>query len=241
MTETEPLYSNRASLYDPIYSFKDYKEESLRLTQLLEQRGLKAQSEVLVVACGTGQHELFLKAQYAVTGTDKNPEMLSLARAKNPELEYFLSDMESLSLDKRYDALLCLFSSIGYVHGEAALRQTLLGFREALKAGGLVVIEPWILKSSFRPNHVSMQTYLSEELALCRQCQGQLDGDVADLTFHWLVTRKGQETEYFKDHHRMWFCSHELMTQAMEDAGFEVETVSDGWKNGRGLYIGRAR
>ncbi len=55
----------------------------------------------------------------------------------------FVADMAALRLERRYDAVLCLGSSIGYLRNLAAVKQAFECLRAHLRADGVVIVEPW--------------------------------------------------------------------------------------------------
>lgn len=119
------MFTNSADLYDVIYSFKDYASEATKIHALIQERYPGAKT-LLDVACGTGMHMAALSAYYEVDGLDLQPELLAFARERNPSATIYQADMREFHLDKTYDAVTCLFSSIGYV-------QTLQGLSQAIE------------------------------------------------------------------------------------------------------------
>ena len=108
-------YSKLAKIYDALYSFKNYEAEAKRLHEIISEKKTSPGNALLDVACGTGTHLSFLKKYYAVEGTDLTPEMLEVARARNPEITFHQGEMRSFDLGRRFDVVTCLFSSIGYM------------------------------------------------------------------------------------------------------------------------------
>ena len=71
-----------AQQYDVLYQDKDYDAETDLLERVFAAHGL-AGNAILDLGCGTGQHALRLARRgYEVTGVDRSPEMLSIARVK---------------------------------------------------------------------------------------------------------------------------------------------------------------
>ena len=133
-------YGSCAKYYDAIYHWKDYRAESQRLHALLLAEGVPDGARLLEAACGTGTHLSHLMAWYRASGFDGSPEMLALARAKlPPEVELWLADMTSVRVREPVEALLCLFSSIGYLHGEDRLSAAARAFAQALVPGDYLV------------------------------------------------------------------------------------------------------
>lgn len=73
----------------------------------------KEHPEVLELACGPGNITKFLLDKcpdFKLLGTDLAPNMIELAKINNPSAEFKIFDSkEILTLDKKYDALVCGF------------------------------------------------------------------------------------------------------------------------------------
>ena len=70
---------------------------------------------LLDVACGTGKHLERLAQDHSVEGMDLDAALLELALRRLPGVPLHQADMTSFELGRRFDAVVCLFSSIGYV------------------------------------------------------------------------------------------------------------------------------
>src|SRR5712671_73239 len=110
------MFSASTEFYDLIYStFKDYGAETAQITGLLREIVPSCRT-VLDVACGTGEHARRLAALgFAVDGLDLDPAFVRIAQHKHPAGRFVEADMSHFQLPHRYDAVLCLFSSIGYL------------------------------------------------------------------------------------------------------------------------------
>lgn len=243
--DEQRMYGERAELYDPIYHWKDYAAEAARVSALLAELGIADGSRVLEAACGTGSHLVHLQHRYRVSGFDLSDGMVAVARAKLPaeaEVELFRADMADFAVPAPFDALLCLFSSIGYVHPEPRLRAAASCFARAVRPGGAIIIEPWLAPGVYQPGRLTMQTYDGPDLKLSRACISAQEGELAVMDFHWLVARKGaREVEHFVDRHELWLCPIERMQAIFEEAGFETRIAPDGLAAQRGLLLGRRR
>jgi len=237
----ESIYEARPELYDKIYSFKDYAAEAARLRELLHAEGVPDGSSVLEAACGTGAHLVHLRAWFRLRAFDKNPAMLAVAREKLPELPLFEADMCDFRVDEPAQALLCLFSSIGYVHDEERLRMAGRAFASALVPGGVLILEPWLTREDCAPGFPSMHTYQDDDLKLCRQAVTRIEGDLSVFDMHWLVARRHEGVEHFVERHELRLYPRETMRSALEDAGFDARFEPEGLMPRRGLHIGRKR
>lgn len=237
--ENQSLYDRRAALYDAIYHFKRYDAEAERLREMLGQRGVGDGSRVLDVACGTGSHLDQLRRWYDVSGLDLNEGMLAIARQKLPDVSLELGDMADFTVERPRDAVLCLFSSIGYLLTREQLEAAARCFAAALRPGGVLVVEPFIEPEEYVEGRIMLQTHDGEELKCARACVSQLDGEHAVLDFNWLVLRSGQpEVEHFVERHRLWLCPGALIAETLEQAGFAVELEPRGLIPDRNVLVG---
>jgi len=106
--------------------------------------GCEPGAEILDCPCGFGRHSIPLaRAGFRVVGADRSQVLLDEARrrADGLELELVRADYRELPLpDDRFDAVLNLFTSIGYTGSEGdtkALRE----FRRVLRPAGRLVLE----------------------------------------------------------------------------------------------------
>ena len=138
-----------AELYDIFYADKPYDKEAAFVHRCLQQYSVGTPHRVLELACGTGSHALELeKKGYKILATDYSTDMLACARRKAAqvlsEVAFCHYDMRTLDLPyEPFDAVICLFDSVGYVATNEALEQVLKGVRRHLRPNGLFVFEFW--------------------------------------------------------------------------------------------------
>jgi SAM-dependent methyltransferase len=136
-------------LFDELYlkTYADHepgdpREEALGAANLA---GVEPPAEVLDAPCGYGRHSVVLaEAGYRVTGADRSQVLLDEARRRSGGRdwpEWVRADHRELPFDDAsFDAVLTLFSSLGY-RGEEGDRATLREFRRVLRPAGALVIE----------------------------------------------------------------------------------------------------
>ncbi|CAN5338953.1 class I SAM-dependent methyltransferase [soil metagenome] len=96
---------------------------------------------VLDVPCGFGRHAGALhRAGHRVTGVDLSADQLSLAAEHNAGPTYVQGDMR-IPPPGPFDAVLNLFSSIGYFDEQDEDLRALRAWHDALVPGGVLVIE----------------------------------------------------------------------------------------------------
>jgi SAM-dependent methyltransferase len=232
------MYSSTAHLYDALYSFKDYAGEAAEIHALIEERRPGART-LLEVAAGTGKYLEQFRRWYEVEGTDIEPTMLAVARERLPDVPLHEADMTGFDLGRRFDAVACLFSSIGYVKTEERLRAALAAMARHLEPGGVLAVDPWFGPDRWLGRHVAALFVDEPELKIARMNNAGREGDVAVMDMHHLVgTPDG--VEHIVARHELGLFTDEQYRGAFDAAGLDVEHFPDAL-NGRGRYLGVKR
>jgi SAM-dependent methyltransferase len=235
------MFTQSEHLYDLIYSqMKDYREESRAVAALVREQHPTAHS-VLDVACGTGEHARWLRADagFDVDGIDLDPAMIAIAARKNPEGAFATHDMRSFDLGRRYDAVLCLFSSIAYVLTIENLTRTLERFRDHIAENGVVIVEPWFGPGVLEHGRISVQTFEATDTKVVRMVHCEVIDRLSRLRFEYLVGN-GDGIEHLSEVHDAGIFSVEEMLDCFDRAGLDVTHDPVGIF-GRGLYIATRR
>ena len=87
---------------------------------------------------------------YRVSGLDLSEDMLALARTKCPGLTFPCGNLIGFRLQTDFDAMICLYGSIGFVKTADALRAALHSIARHLRPDGLAPIAPWSTMEEFR-------------------------------------------------------------------------------------------
>ncbi|MBY9003470.1 MAG: class I SAM-dependent methyltransferase [Candidatus Lokiarchaeota archaeon] len=232
------MYDNYAEIYDLIYEFLDYEKTAKKIKKLILKNKRTEVNTLLDIACGTGRHLHYLKKDFKCTGVDISDQMLDVARKNYPDIRFIQADMIELDLKEKFDAIICLFSSIGYVKTYENLEKTIINFANHLKQGGVVIIEPWLTKSNAIAGLASMTTYESDDIKIARQCVTKIAGDITPFEMHYMIAKKNEDVIYFKDHHELGLFDTDKTIQMMEEAGIETKYLDKGLETERGLFIG---
>ncbi len=232
------MYARSAQFYDPLYRAmgKDYGAEARHLHEIVETRKRSLGNALLDAACGTGLHLQHLREWYDCEGIDVDRAMLSIAATRVPDVRLHCMDMIGFHLDRKFDAIVSLFGSVGYLPNAGRLDQVVRDMARHLNPGGVVVVEPWFSPEKWEDGFVSALFVDEPDLKISRMAVSRRDGNVSILNFHFTIAqRDGVRT--FTEPHRMTLFTEAEYRHAFAAAKLEVEFDPVG-VDGRGLYIG---
>lgn len=207
--------------YDIIHSDKNYKHESAIISSIVGSK-----RTLLDVACGTGNHLVYLSNVYDCSGIDINQKMVEVARSKG--LDVNCGDMRSFKIDKKFDAITCLFGSIGHLLSYQDLCNALVCFKEHLNVGGVILLEPWVFLDQYIPRTVSRQ--ISDNVRVTSK--NTLSGNIATLEKTYAIYGE----EYVTTIDICCFTEEEYMS-AIDIAGLNVEKLNAKLDLVNGLYL----
>jgi SAM-dependent methyltransferase len=234
------MFRSTAHVYDLIYEAagKDYAGESAALVALIEERQPRART-LLDVACGTGGHLVHLKDRFEVAGVDLDGSMLEQAGRRLPDVPLLVGDMRTLELGRRFDVVVCLFSSVGYMANTDELSAAVVSMAAHLEQGGVLVVDGWIRPEAWRdPGTVHVECGRDDTTVVARVGRSQRDGNRTRLEMHHLVgTIDG--VELLVDEHDLTLFTDDEYRTAFRDTGLEPE-VLPGPHADRDRYIAAA-
>jgi SAM-dependent methyltransferase len=233
------MFSRTARYYDLIYSeFKNYRAESAKVAELIRLYNPNYKT-ILDVACGTGEHARFLTEQHGfdVDCLDIEPSFVEIAASKLKASRVHLGDMTSFQLPNKYDVVLCLFSSIGYVRTLEGVHDALERFRDHLAPAGLMVVEPWFEPGGFVAGRFSVDVARAEDVVISRLSHTSVQGTLSQIQFEYLIgTASG--IEHSSETHVLGLFTREQLMESFEDCGLAVEYDPVGLFD-RGMYVAR--
>jgi SAM-dependent methyltransferase len=230
------MFDKSAQLYDAIYAFKDYAAEAEQAHGLIHEHKRCPGRALLDVACGTGGHVAGLARHYDVEGLDLDGELLDVARRRHPEVIFHRADMVDFDLGRRFDAVVCLFGSVGYVRTLDRLRAAVGNMVRHLEVGGVLLLEPWLGPDVYEAGRPFAVFVDEPELKVARLNVTAVEGGCAVLDFHYLVATP-QGIEHVRERHELGLFTDAQYRSALGDAGLEVHHDAEGFA-GRGLYLG---
>jgi ubiquinone/menaquinone biosynthesis C-methylase UbiE len=232
------LYSELAGYYDVIYSRKDYKGETVRLRELIQENLQSPGKNLLEVACGTGRYLEHIEKHFSCSGIDLNPEMLRVARRRLKKTTVEQGDMRAFNLGLQFDVVLCLFSSIANLKNYRELRQTMKNISNHLLPGGVFILGPFLHPGEFLPKGSRLFTYESPDLKVARIDTPKLRGNKVMLDFHWLIAEKGKPIKYIpNDQHELIMFTQQQYLESMRLAGLTPRFLKGEKSAGNPLYL----
>ncbi len=155
MTITKPNFFSEGSPYlnHPLLTPERTANE---IDFILAQIKVSPNGRILDVGCGPGRHSLELvRRGYPVVGIDPSPAMISAARQRaaemNVQVDFRQINGEEFNSTEKFEAAICLFTTLGQINLEQDNRQLISQLAEVLKPGGYLVLEVpnynWVVKN----------------------------------------------------------------------------------------------
>jgi ubiquinone/menaquinone biosynthesis C-methylase UbiE len=202
------------------------REQALAAARLAE---VEAGAEILDCPCGFGRHAIPLaEAGYRVTGLDRSETQLAEAERRRGEREwprFVRGDYRDLPFeDGSFDAVLTLFSSLGYLERDGDVG-VLSELRRVLRPGRTLVVETLhrdaLARGAAMRRWVSWQRLADDWLFLEEQSMDWSKGSLS--ADRLLVSPTGERIERSFDLH---VYSAKEWVEMLRDAGFtEIEAL----------------
>jgi SAM-dependent methyltransferase len=190
----------------------------------------------LDVACGTGEHaRLLAERGFVVDGLDVDATFVRLARQKHSAGRFFEADMANFQLSARYDVVMCLFSSIGYLRTLDRVFCALKCFREHLAPGGVIIVEPWFAPGVLDEKRVGRNSGEADGIHIVRTSKIELEQRLSRLHFDYEITDAGG-TRHATEVHELGLFSNEELLDTFRAVGLLPEYDPKGPAD-RGLYV----
>jgi SAM-dependent methyltransferase len=227
-----------ARMYDLLYEDrKSYPDEAARVTDLVRARRPGATS-LLDVGCGTGAHlAAFARHFTDVAGLDAAAPMIERAAERLPDAALHVADMRDFDLGRRFDAVVSMFSAIGYLATVADLEQAAAAMSRHLADDGVLVVEPWFFPERFTPGHIAAHSLKYGDHGIARVARSTLEGGrTTRIDIHYLLGDPDTGVRHSTDIDRLTLFTHDEYRDAFGKAGLDVEHLDT--KGTPGLFIG---
>ncbi len=230
-------FSSSAHIYDVLYQqIRDYEAQARQIRDWVRMRRPTARS-LLDVACGTDLHLSYLRTWFDVAGVDVSATMARVAGIRTPAASIYVGDMRDFQLNHRFDAVICLFSSITYARTLEGLNATLATFARHLAPGGVAIVEPFIPPEAWQDDVLGLRTADGNDRKIAMVDRAVRTGrDVRREIAYVVATPEGLEQIY--EEHRFHLFTRAEYENAFRQAGFLTEFDETGFVEGRGMYLG---
>jgi len=229
------MFRDSAHIYDLLYGSDRYESEARDLVALIEQHAPGARTQ-LDVACGTGGHLRQLKSRFDVVGVDLDAGMLEQARAHDASIEFVEGDMRSFNLHRTFDAVVCLFSSIGYMLSEEDLHAAVANLGRHLSDKGVLIVDGWVRPDEWKGD-VGLDAMLGEDdnTKVTRVSRSVREGNRTILNMEYLIATQ-DAIEHIAERHELRLHTPEEYDAAFAAAGLKTVKVDSPWQ-GRERYV----
>jgi SAM-dependent methyltransferase len=217
------LYNDLAWTWPIISPPESYVDETGEVIRLIKKYALIPVNRVINFGCGGGHNDHTLKRHFQVTGVDISENMLSLARALNPEVTYVPGDMRAVRLGDRFDAV-TIFDAISYMRTIESLRAAFNTAFSHLRPGGVFVTSVEECADDFRQNKTYVHANSRDDIEITL-IDNYYDPDPNDTWYEchliYLIRQRGELT-IETDCHLLGLFPLRTWLDEMAGAGFIV-------------------
>lgn len=207
--------------YAVLYGHRDEDDARRWVDAILDRWRPASGVALLDMACGRGRHAAFFaEAGLRVTGIDISAASIEEARRNVPNAEFAMHDMREPFRAGTFDAVCCLFTSLGYFDDLEDDKAVLRAVYTALKPGGRFVLD--FMNTAKVIRELVTEEHLTRDgigFALRRTLEEGV------LVKH-ITVQDGPECHRYEE--RVQALTAEQLEHMALEAGFEVEDRTDG-------------
>jgi SAM-dependent methyltransferase len=236
------FYTDLAPWWPLISAPSEYAEEAAEAARHLRAAAIPVR-EVLELGSGGGNNALHLKASFAMTLVDLNPEMVAVSQALNPECEHAVGDMRTARLGRTFDAVM-IHDAICYLLTEEELLACFVTAFEHCRPGGVGGVIPHDTTESWIPHTHNGGTDGADGRA-ARYLAWDWDPDPHDtwtaVEYAFLLRDADGVVRMVHETHRNGVFPTATWLRLLAEAGFRPETAIEQTtedRNPRTIFLG---
>ena len=214
-------YTSSAKYYDTIVGKKTFEKNTKFISTLLKK--FKAKT-VLELGCGTGLYLFPLKKdKCSIEGLDISKAMLREARKRSKEVKLYLQDMATFTIPKKYDAILCLNSSLALLPTFKLIEKTIKNCKKHLEKDGILILDLANHSKEIKEsdNSQEKETYKIPKGELQLLSKDYKKGN--KWVSEWYgVIKQGKKTKIFKDKYAELIFSPKQLEKSIKNNGFKL-------------------
>lgn len=232
------LFSKTARWYDAIYRTADHTGMADTIVTIAADRFEPHPVAMLDVACGTGHLLECLAEQkdWHLEGLDADPAMLEVARERLPGTVFHERDMAAWSIDRQFDIITCLGSSLAATGAPDRLASAFACMARHLTPGGIVLFDEFFATKQWQPGTLSAIFVDERELKIARMSTSERRDNLAILNMsHLVATPDG--IEHITERHELGLSDMDDYRKAFAAAGLREVTSANA--NLTGVFTNR--
>jgi SAM-dependent methyltransferase len=235
MTLDQPWYQSFFGQdYLDVYGYQFSPERAAaEVDFVVRVLGLKPGELVLDLCSGQGRHAVPLAERgMHVTALDMSFQYLEMAvaaaRQAGVQFETVHADMRSIPFNDRFDAVINMFSSFGYLESETEDERVLDAIRRALKPGGVALLDllnrDWVIA-----NYETEDSHTDPDGTLYLEHR-RLDLETSRNHVSFTVVAPGGVRREVGGHHIRLYTLREVRSM-LDEAGLVYESVHGGYED----------
>lgn len=217
-------FSNSAKYYDIMQDCVRFRKSVKFVIKTLKENKINS---VLELGCGSGYYLFPIKeAEFNIEGLDIGKDILNEIKKKDKSVKTYLEDMSKFKINKKYDSILCLNSSLVLLPNFNLMKRTLKKVYEHLNDEGLFLLDI--------PNH-------EVEIRDCNNTQDfdefKLENGVMHVVYRdykkgnkWIAEEKcfvNENEKYFEFEEKFaeFIFNPKELEKVLKDIGFKIDTM----------------
>lgn len=247
------VFAEYADYYDLFYADKNYKTEVDYVDSLIKKYSKNPVRNILVIGCGTGNHDVFLSEKgYQIDAIDMSEKMIEIAKNRNlKNVKYIVSSSINFNSPQKYDCIISLFHVLSYHNSNDEVDKMFKIASKNLNPGGIFIFDFWYGPGVLNdPPVVRVKEFETESEQILRIAQPATDfsRNIVSVNYRLLIKNKltNLQREICETHNMRYFFEPELQffaekNQITNCKIFEWLTERAPEKNTwNGIIIGRA-
>jgi SAM-dependent methyltransferase len=179
---------------------------------------------VLDLGCGNGLYLFPLKkAKFYIEGLDISKKMINEIRKKNKTIKLYIQDMSKFKINKKYDSIICLNSSLVLLPNFNLIEKTIKKCSKHLNEKGILLLD--------LPNHKKeiKESNFEQTIGTSKISSGRIDTIYRDykkgnkwVTDWFGFVKKGKNFFQFKEHYEELIYSPKKLEKSLKKNGFKI-------------------
>lgn len=224
-------YQKFAKYYDSMHQRRNYQEETEFILTTIKELQPKS-SSLLDVGCGTGTHLSHLVGKLSVLyGLDLNQEILDIAKAKCPSVQFQQGSMSDFKLPLKFDVITCLYSVFNYNLDLLEAEKTLKNFSAHLNESGLLIIALYKAKNTEKKVSIHVGKLEGMESAKINDYVYDPDTKLETSNFVLFWKNDGKVDFETENNHKFRIFDYDELNALIEKTGFNSARYFDGYTN----------